>query len=398
MKFSSIGRGTLASILSLSACLGVTACSRDFTVAYLYSLATKTTTGLLNVYKIDYQSGALTQLPDSPVQTGGMTPESLVATSDEKNLYVANMDSNNITWFKLGTDGQAYPQPQINTMGSKPLAMALSGDQKTLYVLCKYREGASPSATGPGEIDAYPINSDNSLNTSTAIQINVGLNPVGLTASADGNFVYVIHRDTNTANNLIGFSRNTSTGALTALTGTTVTSAGATGYASGSEPSAIAEDLKSRYVYVTDRALNQVIAYTISSTGVPVPLANGPFSTGSYPVALTIDPRNKYLYTVNYNSNSLSAFAIDTATGTLSASAGSTSVQTDTGPTCVSIEPALGIYLYTTNTLASTITALQLNPSTGSLKNVQNTPFTTSALPSCLTTVANGDHATQINP
>ena len=67
-----------------------------------------------------------------------------------------------------------------------------------------------------------------------------------------------------------------------------------------------------------------------------------------------------------------------------------------TNPTCVTIEPALGIYLYTSNNGDQTVSGLQLSPNNGTLKQIQNTPYPATALPSCLVAVANGQHATQV--
>ena len=389
MKFSSIGRISLVSLLSLSACLGVTACSRNFTVAFLYSLGTKNTAGVVNVFHVDYQTGALMQLPDSPVDAGGQNPVALVATADQQELYVALQNDHKVQPFHIGTDGKLYAHDEKSLIGSFPVAMALSADNKFLYVLTRLRSGAT---SGAGSVEVYPIDPTSKV-LGTGTVINVGLNPVGLAASADNRFVYVIHRDLSTSRNLIAFSRDTNTGALTALPGSTITTTNALGYESGIEPAAIVEDPKSRYIYVTDRAANQVIGYNVNSVGAPVPMNNGPFSTGSYPLGVTIDPRGKYLYVANYNSRSISAFAIDSGSGNLSLSVGSSTTQTGTGPTCVTIEDALGKYLYTSDQLDSNIWGKQLNPSTGALSDIQGTPFPTSNLPSCAVAVANGEHA-----
>jgi 6-phosphogluconolactonase len=405
MKFSQMGRFTLASLSSLAICLGLTACTRDYTVAYVYATSTKSNPGLINVYHVDYQSGSLLQLSDSPVSSGGKNPVGLAVTNSQKSLFVINRDDSNIVWYKIGTDGKIYAQKTYNTAGSFPVALALSSDDKFLYVLCTYQTGA----TGPGIINVFQTaadttNNDYSLTPLTTLNTNVGVTPVGLvvstnattTASATVSYLYVIEQDATTNNNLLGFSRNTTSGALTALAGTSVTATAATGYSSGVLPSSIVEDPKARYLYVTDRSANQVIGYTFSSGGVPTPMNNGPFATGSLPVASTIDPRGKFLYVANYNANTVTPYAIDIATGSLSASTGSTGTATGTGPTCVTIESALGIYLFTSNQLDNSVTGLQLNPSTGALKNIQNTPFPASGLPSCAAAVANGEHATQI--
>ena len=74
MKWNKLGRGTLASILSL-ALVSVTACSRDYVLAYVYVTTAKPLTGTspnggVSAYAVDYQIGSLTPLADSPIQAG----------------------------------------------------------------------------------------------------------------------------------------------------------------------------------------------------------------------------------------------------------------------------------------------------------------------------------------
>src|ERR1019366_8145841 len=96
-------------------------------------------------------------------------------------------------------------------------------------------------------------------------------------------YVYVLDQEATTTPQVLGFSQNTTTGALTPVPGTTITTVGgktvAIGYAAG-VPSAIAEEPTSRFVYVTDQAANQLIGYTVQSNGALVPMINGPFQTG----------------------------------------------------------------------------------------------------------------------
>jgi 6-phosphogluconolactonase (cycloisomerase 2 family) len=132
-------------------------------------------------------------------------------------------------------------------------------------------------------------------------------------------------------------------------------------------------------------------------------MPNGPFPTGKFPAFLTIDPQGNLIFVVNYNDSSVEGYAIDTYTGTPSGVAGAFATSTGTGPTCVQVDPALGTFLYTSNSLDNTVTGERLNPSTGGLSGVQNSPFPTqgaaSASPTCLAIVPNGSHASQIiNP
>ena len=122
-------------------------------------------------------------------------------------------------------------------------------------------------------------------------------------------------------------------------------------------------------------------------------MASSPFTTGSFPLGLTVDPRGSFVYVANNNDNTISTYAVNVTTGALS---GSGSSAVSTGPTCVSIEPARGIYLYTSNNRDNTISADQLDPHSGALQNVQGTPYTASALPTCVVTVANGSHPSQL--
>ena len=128
-------------------------------------------------------------------------------------------------------------------------------------------------------------------------------------------------------------------------------------------------------------------------------LVSSPYATGLYPVAITIDPRGKYIYTANYNSNSVSSYSLNSSDGSLGGTAAVGNFSTATGPTCVTVEPALGIYLYTSNYLDNSVSGAQLSPNTGQLEGIANTPFPVGSLPSCVTAVANGSHSSSlVNP
>ena len=69
-------------------------------------------------------------------------------------------------------------------------------------------------------------------------------------------------------------------------------------------------------------------------------------------------------------------------------------VQTGTGPTCVTVSgapsnanPIHAVYLYTSNALSDNLTGEQLNEQDGSLDQILGTPFMGSALPTCAVTV-----------
>jgi 6-phosphogluconolactonase len=436
MKLNKIGRVGLASVLSL-AMVSVTACSRDYVLAYLYvttktPLASGSLNGGVSAFAVDYESGSLLPLADSPIPAGN-TPVALVASPNQLSLYVVNQNDSNVMVYSIGTDGKLYNQQTVNVTGSSPTAVAIDAAGTFLYVTFTYQLGPSgqqlysTASPGPGGITAFPIKSDGTLGSpvmnttvggaTAANPLNyfpVGNKPVGVVTSrpqvgvAPAGFVYVIDQDTQSNGNpngvVLGFSENLTTGVLTPTPGTVITTpAGgktvATGYGAGTTPSSIAEDPSARFVYITDEVTNQLYGYVAGTNGELVAMTTGPFSTGQFPVSVTVDPRGKYLYVANETSSTVSAYALDQSRGTPTASVGSTAQATDAQPTCVTIDPALGIYLYTSNQLGSDVTALRLSPNTGGLQQVQNTPFPTSGLPTCAVAVANGSHPTElINP
>jgi 6-phosphogluconolactonase (cycloisomerase 2 family) len=417
MKFNPIGRTVKASILSLALALGVTACSNDYSVSYVYMTTSKSLPhGLINAYQIDYQSGYLYPMPDSPIDAGGRDTVGLVVAPSELFLYTVNNFDSDVTEFAIGTDGKLYPQNTYNITGSLPTAAAIDAAGKFLYVTFTYQNNPpspgnpygtalyTPANPGPGGITIFPINKDNSLGTPTTV--NVGRNPVGILTSPVGNYVYVIEQDsavtTNTTtghtgtNNLLAFSENTTTGALSALNGVTISTLAqgnvpSIGFASGATPSGLLEDPAGAHLYVTDQTLNQVATYAVGSNGIPSPVGATP--TDATPMGMAFDLNHTYLYVTAYSANTLDGFTIG-ANGVPVRSTVAGTVQTGTGPTCVTISgapsnanPDHAVYLYTSNQLGGNLTGEQLKESDGSLYQIQGTPFGGSALPTCAVTV-----------
>lgn len=405
MKWNKLGRAALGAAVS-AALAFATACSRDYTVAYLYSTSAGTNT--VGAFAIDYQTGVLTQIAGSPFSGVGRNPVALVASPNQKFLYVLSHDDSTVTEYGVGTDGKLYGQHTYNLTGSFGTSLAMDPAGAYLYVTYTYQSTYTTASPGPGGITIFPINSDNSLGT--AIDVKVGNNPVSIavstkTATFPNRLVYVVDQEASpNVPVVLGFSQNSTTGALSTAPGTTCTTTAPTvckGYTAGVVPSSVVIDPTTRFVYVADEYSNQIISYGISATngGSLSALVTSPTTTGSFPVNLLIDPRGKYLLVANYNASTVGSYTINTSDGSLGGTAALGSGATQTNPSCVTIDPALGIYVYTSNRLDNSITGLQMSPNTGSLSTIPNSPFPTSTLPSCVTAVASGDHAQSIvNP
>jgi len=384
MNLHKISRIAKVSIGSVAMVFGLASCSLDYVVGYVYVTTNKSSPGVIDQYSIDFQSGALAEI-GTPVAAGN-NPVRLVASPSGLYVYVVNQGDSTVQEFAVQGDGTLVSKNTYPT-GKTPTAVAIDPQGKFLYVT--YNSGFTAATPVAGGVSIFPVNADNSLGAS--ITQAVGNNPVGVVVSYFNHFVYVLDQDPKNPS-VLCFAQNTSTGALTpapVIGGTNVIAAGVV-------PSAIAEDLTARFVYVTDQAANQLIGYTVASNGSLTPMINGPFQTGLFPVAVTVDPTGKLLYVVNYNANTVEGYAIDTITGTPSAAVGAFATALGPGPTCVAIDPSLGTFLYTSNSLDSTVTGERLVPNTGGLSQVQNSPFTASGQPTYLTVVPNGAHASQV--
>jgi hypothetical protein len=278
---------------------------------------------------------------------------------------------------------------------------------------------------GPGGITIFPINADGTLGTPN--NTNVGNNPVAIATSVPtctatpalpgsltgltspncivtgstgtanngytNTFLYVADAEIATATpTILGFVENPKDGSLVPIAGSNSNN----GFNAGVSPSSLIVDLTGKYVYMTDKAQNEIYGYQIANgtTGTLTGLVSSPFATGQYPVSITIEPRDKYVYVANYNSATVSSYTLNLANGSLGASAGS-NFSTTTGPTCVTVEPELGIYLYTSDYLNASISGGQLSPNTGQLSAVADSFFPSVSQPICLVTVPNGAHAIQ---
>jgi 6-phosphogluconolactonase (cycloisomerase 2 family) len=418
MKFSKFGRASLAAVLSLGVAAGFTACGPNGlnnTVDYIFVTSSKNNPGQINAYDLDYQSGALTQITGSPFSSGGADPVGLVTSPNFKNLYVVNRDDGTVIEFTIGSNGALSQTNKYTTPGSAPNAVAINTAGTLLFVTINYTSTSATPATSGGVV-VYPINTDGSLGnpvqngslsyyplTSDSSELlnptavnAVTQNPVNSTGSRPS-FLYVVGQNSTTGLGSIAAFSVASGGALTpvscASSQSICSSTGDGTFNAGTAPSASASTPRGLFLYVTDSINNQLISYTIQSSGQIIPSQNGPTRTDVYPDGITVDPRGQYIYVSNYNASDISAYTINPATGYPTGVAAAGTYATGTGPTCVFVEPALGNFVYTTNFLDSTVSGLTLNPNTGTLASVQNTPFLTAGQPTCIAAIPHGNHA-----
>jgi 6-phosphogluconolactonase (cycloisomerase 2 family) len=398
MKLSKLSRTILVSSAGLVLATLLTSCE-IVTIDYVFvanSAGTGgTTTGQIQTFDVDSQSGAIRN-GVAAVSSGGNNPLAIAITADYANLYVVNQGSNNVVHFSIADTG-ALTQKDAVTTSPSPSFVAVNTTGTYLYVV---------SGPNPAVLTAYSL-SGGTIGSGTQVPLSIPgytgdtVVPTAVTVLANNNAVFVTGYDqsaynpggttSSTANPgwVFGYAVGSS-GALTAASGSP--------WKAGVKPVALAADPTNRFVYVTDFASNQLIGYTIQSGSELSFLLNGPFSAGSEPTALTIDPRGKYIYVTNGLSNTVTAFSISLPTGTPTATINTTGSQTsstDTEPVSVTVDAALGRFVYTANYLGNSVSGFRLDADTGALTPTQATPYPTGSKPSVVASVPHGNHATQ---
>lgn len=405
MKFNKPSQLFLVSSIGLLVATLLSACqivTIDYAFVASSSSNSSSSEGQIQVFAVDSESGALRPGANT-VDSGGVSPIALTVTSDYANLYVANQTTKNVVHFTIASNGTLTLKDKI-TLTDTPVALAVNAAGTYLYVLT----GTTSATLTEYALSSGTIGAAVSAGTTTLSLSSVSSSyssdtivPKALTVSPDGGAVYAVAYDksaynpggttTSSAHSgwIFGYTIGTG-GALTAVNS-------GTPYQAGVEPSAIAIDPTSRFVYVTDYASNQLVGYGIGSTYALTVMASGPFKTGNEPVAITVDPRGLYIYVANTLDNDVTAYTITQSSGAPSTIVNSTSTvySTDTQPMSLVVDPALGRFVYTANQLGNDVTGFRLSADTGAMTTNQASPYTSGYGPTSIAMVPHGNHSVQ---
>ncbi|MBI3656077.1 MAG: beta-propeller fold lactonase family protein, partial [Acidobacteria bacterium] len=208
--------------------------------------------------------------------------------------------------------------------------------------------------------------------------------PVG---SALG-FAYVANHGSN---NVSGYTINGATGALTAVPGSP--------FSAGSHPISVTVDPTGQFAYVANQFSDNVSAYTIDgTTGALTPVDGSPFPTGVSPHSVNVDPTSQFAYVANNNLRrlgSVSAYTIDGTTGVLTPVDGSP-FPAGTSPSSVTVDPT-GRFAYVANRGSDNVSAYTIDPATGALTQIASSPFPAGSRPLSVTVDPTGQFAYEAN-
>ena len=274
--------------------------------------------GEIDAFTIGKSTGALTQVTGSPFSTGPAPGAGIAIDPQTRFLYLTNSSGvlgytiNSSTGALTPIAGSPFPA------GNTPIQAIVDPTGKFLY--------ASNNGDSMGTISAYSIDSTTGALTPIAgspfaTQANFP-GPSGFAFGGGGKFLYVGMAGTANANNVVsGFAVDSTTGALTQITGSP--------FAAGKDPGHIASDPKGKFLFTANSQDNTVSAFTIDATsGALTPISGSPFAAGGGAVSVAVDRDGTFVYLGMQPSpiagtQGLSAFSIDGATGALTPLAGS---------------------------------------------------------------------------
>jgi len=157
-----------------------------------------------------------------------------------------------------------------------------------------------------------------------------GNSPQGIRVTPDGKFVIVANQGSN---NVSVFSLDSTSGALTVVSGSP--------FASGTQPAPVAIDpplvagkaSSAKFVFVGDTGGNTLSTYSIDSAGNLTAVgAPTPLGTNSQPSSIAVDPQGKFVF-ISIVPREMAGFTLDSSTGTLTPIPGSPFAVSSGGPT-----------------------------------------------------------------
>ncbi len=351
--------------------------STEISTATIYS-AVLGSPGYVQSYTATLSLGSLNQFGPSPVT--GNAPFSIAITPSLNALFVDNNNSNTVSAYSLSSGGSLTAAGGSTPTGSMPTGMAIDPAGKFLFV----------ANEASNDVSVYSINGTalqpvaGSPFTTITPGTTQPTQPMSVAVSATGNFLYVANAYANT----VGAYSIGPSGALTRLGASPYPVAVPNG--NGSVPVGLGITPGGAFLYVANSGSANVSAFAICDKvvttcanpnlpdGTLTTVTGSPFAAGLGPIQVAADPYFPFLYVLDKAANQISEYAYAPGTGVLTPLS-TPSVQTGLNPlSFVIIAGAIGSnagftttepkdYVYVANSGASTLAAFTLDTTSGVL-------------------------------
>jgi 6-phosphogluconolactonase (cycloisomerase 2 family) len=432
MKFTKFGKALLMSALSAGVVLSITSCVQSYSVGFLYVTSTVTAKpdadGIITGFKIDHNTGKLTQINGLPVSSGGANPVRAILLNGSRFLYVLNRGYNSagtactgtgsescsnaiITQFAVGGNGVLTPQESFPTQGLNPFRMIADASGNYVYVLehdapldpGSNANQACQNAFGTptcGDITAFQVNQTtgrlqlvvnaqvSSANCSTSSAncplpyFPVPANPIDFVLSSST--ILTVSGTPTTGDSVFPYTYNGGNGQLTISQNTSqpLNIKQATAIVNGST-----------YVYVLDNepisvngtvaSQSQIVPYSIGTGGALQSATSGPIPddpTQANPTYMLLESKGKWLYVANQGNNNtttsstyngITGYVLVTSPYSLTEMPG-LPFGTGSGPQCIVEDPS-NQFIYTANFNDSTVTGRVIDQNAGVLTDLRVT-------------------------
>ncbi len=311
--------------------------------------------------------------------SGPSLSQGIVANPGGTFLYVSDTYMNQVDVFSISSTGVLS---QINgspyTVGSAP-----TGNTTTQFAagLAMDSAGKFLYATDltNNDVAGFTTNSDGTLSVIANSPFPTSIEPANVVVDPSNQFVYVSDFGSGVLGGVSAFTLNSSSGALTPAPGFSPFTTVAFG-----EPLGLATIGQSLYVSENSATANSVASLSIiGGTGGLFPIAPA-LAAGSQPAGIAATPSGKYLYVANSGETSISGYSVDPTTGALTALNNSPFPAT-VAPWYLTIDPS-GSFLYASNPNDNTITGFTINSSTGALTQFSGSATPAGTVPVSLTT------------
>jgi 6-phosphogluconolactonase len=299
-----------------------------------------------------------------------LSPFALTAQSNNQYAYVAIADSGQVFGYRLNaTNGnltplEGSPFPNSNLDGSSSITADPAG--RFLYATSQY---------APTNKNVIGFRIDRPTGRLTPIPgspFGAGAVASAIAIDPSGRFAYVSNYG---GNSVSAFKIDQSDGRLLPIAS----------YAAGSTPGAVTVDPLGKFVYVANSVSNDVSGYAINqATGALTQITGSPFPTGTGPRSLAVDPNERFVYVANYGSDNIWGYTINPTSGALAPLGTSPYAVGDAGVFSVAVAPTGadvyvagygGVYAYSINQNSEDFSSFPPTNLYGQLTPIQGSPF-----------------------
>lgn len=293
--------------------------------------------------------------------------------------YVANSQGNSITSFSIDQGSGHLEALNTASTGSFPASVALSIDQRVLFV-SNALDGTISTFTLDGKGGMIPTGPALHLTDSSG-------QPHRLLLAPSGRFLFV----GSTANAIEVFSVDLVTGGLQAVPGSP--------FRVNSIATALALTHSGQFLYAFGDHADVIYCFSVdSNTGILTQLPASPIHTGVDPLAEQVDIYDKYLLVTTSDAQVLLVFNIH-SDGSLGETATSRVPLGNTGAVSLNFSPDNKL-LFIVVLFANNIRVFAFDSTTGLTTPVPGSPFHDGQVPSAIALTPNGKIlvVTRLNP